>query len=802
MSEPTPARQPSRLERALPALLIAVVLLVLVLPVLEPSLQLYDRDTARHTAPFKWEIWRRFAEHQFPLWVTWTEGGSSLLGQMTPGLLHPTALLYLLPLDFELLFKLEHLLALPLAALGMFLFARFSGAGRFGAAGGALAYAGSGWVVSNVASNLQYALGAAAMPLALHGLGRFLETRRPLWLLWGSFALACPVLGGEPQSALFAGLIGVAIAMGARAKSTHWHTNHWRTNLVRRFALVAAWGLAALALSAPAALPVSLRLHGTATSPGQHAGRDYFQLPAWRLPGLLLPGAFNDTTETTKSGTNSPYADLVKTAPSQPFAQGIALGAPLFLLALFAPRRKRSWLLGASLVCALAALGPALFVDGFLLRIFPPFVWFRFPEKWLAPLTLLVSLAGALGLSKLFESRGPRSRKALPATAGSAIGFAALALVLEICSARAEQFITAVMNDHSADTAQLFVSRLRSALWLEAGLLAVLAALIALAERPGIARVAPALCALILGTSVLADSQSLFYTMPIATLRAPAPVAALLRARADMSTGPLRIDSRPEASVASGSNDARSTVALWRMHALATEDNAFSGVENLDSNNALRDSDYQLLLVRAPELLRSLFDAQFQLQSGALLSPEQFAHDGWEWLPEGLAMRQRPASPRAFLLGCAEPLAELEGLKRMLSRSFDPHRIAVARREDAPLPGDLDCAKTSDPLQIASWTRPSPEEIDVDAEARAPALLVVAEHFDAGWSVSIDGADPVPALHLDHAVLGAKLSAGKHHLVFRFFPRGLLGGLATALGCAISLLLLELRWRRQLAEKI
>jgi hypothetical protein len=243
-------------------------------------------------------------------------------------------------------------------------------------------------------------------------------------------------------------------------------------------------------------------------------------------------------------------------------------------------------------------------------------------------------------------------------------------------------------------------------------------------------------------------------------------------------------------------------VALWRMHALATEDNAFSGVENLDSNNALRDTDYQRLLVRAPELLRSLFDAQFQLQAGALLGPEQFAREGWEWLPDGLAMRQRSSSPRAFLLSCAEPLGPLDGLKRMLSRGFDPHRVAIARSEDAALLGDLSCVRNGEqPLQIASWTRPSPEEIDVDAEARAPSLLLVSEHFDPGWSVSIDGEKPVPALHLDHAVLGAKLSAGKHHLVFRFFPRGLFVGLAAALGCASLLLLLELRWRRQRAQK-
>jgi hypothetical protein len=796
-------RQPDlleKIERKLPLLLCAAVLLLLVLPVLDPSLQLYDRDTARCEAPFKWELWKRLQAHQLPLWVTWTEAGTSLLGQMTPGLFHPTTLLYLLPFDFETLFKLQHLLALPVAALGFFLFARWSGAGRFGATGGALAYAGSGWVVSMAGSNLHYALGAAAVPFALHGLARFLETRRPLWLLAGAFALACPVLGGDPQSALFAGLAGAGLTLGFRARQTSLHANHWHTNLFPRVASFAVWGLCALLLSASAALPVSLRLSGLASAPGLGATRDAYSAPLWRLPGLAIPGAFDETLETTDAGQRSPYGELAKGRIDTPFSQGITLGAPLLLLGLFATRRKRGWLLGAGLVCVLASSGPALFVDGLLLRIFPPLSWFRYPEKWLAPATFLLAMAGALGATELFEAEGDKastSRKGLLGAAGSVVAFAFAALLLSLFDGRALAFVTSAMRDRPVATAALFLSRLRSGLWIEAALLAALAGLLALRTRRE-GPFAAIFCAVLLGVSALANSQSLLYTMPIELLRGPVPIDAVLRARADLTNGPLRLDSASEEGEPLTAHNLRLGLALFRMNALASEDNAFRGVENVASYSSLQDAEYERLFREAPETLHRLFDVQFQLRASIGLGDAQRARDGWEAMPLGLSLRQWPSSPRAFLVGCAEALGPEAAIQRLSTAGLDPHHVAIARPEDQDALADLACAADAT-TRPARWTRPSPEQLEVDTESRAPALLVVAEHFDPGWSVSIDGANPVPALQLDRAALGAKIPAGKHHLVFRFFPRGLSAGLACSIGCALLLLLLELlrlRFRR------
>ncbi len=53
------------------------------------ALQLYDRDTGVCEYPLKAELARRLQLGQLPLWIPWSEAGTSMLAQMTPGLFHP-----------------------------------------------------------------------------------------------------------------------------------------------------------------------------------------------------------------------------------------------------------------------------------------------------------------------------------------------------------------------------------------------------------------------------------------------------------------------------------------------------------------------------------------------------------------------------------------------------------------------------------------------------------------------------------------------------------------------------------------
>jgi len=128
-----------------PKLLAGAVVAALCAPVLDPQVQLFWRDTQRFFYPFKLAMAERLRRGELPLWDRWTESGVSVLGQLTPGLWHPATLFYL-ALPFSLAFKLNHLVALPLAAAGAFLVARRIGAQGWAAAIAAVTYAGSGFL--------------------------------------------------------------------------------------------------------------------------------------------------------------------------------------------------------------------------------------------------------------------------------------------------------------------------------------------------------------------------------------------------------------------------------------------------------------------------------------------------------------------------------------------------------------------------------------------------------------------------------------------------------------------------------
>jgi len=97
-----------------PRLLAGAVVAALWAPVLDPRQQLFWRDTQRFFHPFKLAMADRLRRGELPLWDPWTESGVSVLGQLTPALWHPTTLLYVV-LPFPLAFKLNHLIALPVA---------------------------------------------------------------------------------------------------------------------------------------------------------------------------------------------------------------------------------------------------------------------------------------------------------------------------------------------------------------------------------------------------------------------------------------------------------------------------------------------------------------------------------------------------------------------------------------------------------------------------------------------------------------------------------------------------------------
>ena len=163
-----------RLRRAAPCLLGLALLALFFAPTLDPAVQLYYRDTGRLYYPVKLFIAQQLRGGHLPFWDPMTECGVSLLGQVTPGLLHPATLLYL-AFPFDLAFKLNHLLGPLLGGIGAYRLARRLEASPWASLAGGIAYAGCGYLISVTGSNLPYSIGAGSVPIAVDAVIAFVE---------------------------------------------------------------------------------------------------------------------------------------------------------------------------------------------------------------------------------------------------------------------------------------------------------------------------------------------------------------------------------------------------------------------------------------------------------------------------------------------------------------------------------------------------------------------------------------------------------------------------------------------------
>ena len=83
-------------------------------------------------------------------------------------------------------------------------------------------------------------------------------------------------------------------------------------------------------------------------------------------------------------------------------------------------------------------------------------------------------------------------------------------------------------------------------------------------------------------------------------------------------------------------------------------------------------------------------------------------------------------------------------------------------------------------------TRTAFRHIEIEAEAAAPAVVVLAQNFYPGWRATVNG-QPAPVLRANHAFQAIPIPAGQSTVRLDYvdwpFRIGALLSLATALGC-------------------
>ncbi|MGI8978806.1 MAG: YfhO family protein [Pirellulaceae bacterium] len=233
-------------------------------PVLLTDRSFAMRDAAHFYHPlFEWTT-SEWSAGRVPLWNPHENCGVPVLADASSSVFYPGKLMFALPLDFTLSYKLYVIGHLVLAAVGSYLLARHWKSNQVAAGAAALAYACGGNVVFQYC-NVVFLVGAAWLPFAALAADRMLHGQSWRAAVALGVVLALMILGGDPQAAyhvlLMTGLYALVLAWMAKPQeksSTAGIWQRWKSSQFGRHMLLL--GLAAVAgflLSAIQVLPSS-----------------------------------------------------------------------------------------------------------------------------------------------------------------------------------------------------------------------------------------------------------------------------------------------------------------------------------------------------------------------------------------------------------------------------------------------------------------------------------------------------------------------------------------------------------------
>ncbi len=178
-----------------------------------------------------------------------------------------------------------------------------------------------------------------------------------------------------------------------------------------------------------------------------------------------------------------------------------------------------------------------------------------------------------------------------------------------------------------------------------------------------------------------------------------------------------------------------------------------------------------------------------------------------------LVRRNRRAFPRAWIVHDARLIPPIVGadpaprdalIARLLAadasvrtRTRDPgpdlRRTAYVETDDpASLaaylqPDDPKSEGTSSPpAEVVSVTEEAPTRVRIESTLRRPGIIVLADAFDPGWRLTIDGR-AAPILRANLLMRAAAVGAGRHTLVYRYDPASVRIGACISLAGLLAL---------------
>ena len=743
-----------------------------------PGLVLIKRDAFWFHLPTKQYLIDRLASGELPQWFPYEALGRPFIGATVTGVFHPfTALYFLLPVTDA--YRASTLLSCLLAALGAFALGRTLELSRAGSLIAGIAFTLSGYV-SSLTDNIVYLYSICALPLFCAALEKALAGARA-WTVAPALIWATVFLNGDVQTGYYFGFIALLWAL-ARAPGPY------RESLLR-LALVLCLSclLAGVQLG-----PAAMTFVGS-----DRAQPELFQ--DWTLRWSTHPLRFI-TMLAAPIGEDANPQDMGRFFFGNPkfgmWAESLYLGMPVMGLAIIGAWGRRN--LRVLVLLGSLALWLSLGRYGGLYQIFSQAVplWsaFRYPEKLMGFVAFAAAMLAGAGFDVL------RARKNLPApwlVTALLCASAVLGLRMDATSAWAAAHFgapeaLALEVTSTAARAFLFTAFAALGVWV-----------LVLGGRRGWLREAfllPLLATII--TLDLARANFVAYhTGPVETATFIPPLAEALQAReGKLQPGRFRLISINEEQVMLPRRvqhrlGYEGAWSVARRQALDLAHNAQMHIESpyvyLPGYSATLAST---LKQKSGLESAARYNVAYYVGSRLRLQYPIFANALVADLPDfDLALFQNPVpvKPRAYLSRHPE---------RADSR-VDP--IALIARPDF-LNGEVDVIETSgaplpDPAEAgaARIERYAPEEVRVRVETPQPAVLVLLDAYDKGWTATIENGAALPILRANALVRAVVVPAGEHMVTFSYqTPLLKAGAWASSAGVLLCVgLLAHARWR-------
>lgn len=748
---------------------------------LSPDEVLYKRD---HSVAFRGllhEVVEALSNGYFPAWHPFRGGGEPLAAYPNAMAWSPLLAAFALPGTFDTLYDVFVILHFAVAGLGVAFLARQLRMAPVPCLMAGLLYAISGPLLSlnNLLPNLHtavfgpWALGFCARLLVRKDLGSFLLASASIGLhaaLTDPAYLTCSAF-------IFLGIFGpTAFAEKSSASAR---------NGVR----VLAAGLFGAALIALPALMTLDLLRDTPRGDGfRYSLLSHFSLRPMRMAEFIVP-------RLSGSSTVSWLADQFRVTGPRLYLDSVYLGVsalPLFVLGARL-RRSRPWVL-LWFLFLLLMLGHNTFVHELFVRSVPGLQMSRFPIKFSYGLAVCTSLLGGFALDALL--RGEISERAQRVGAGvSLLVFGAAVFVVRVFGlGRLSPEVSPLPPDRVETLIELGLSH--------ALLFGLLTALLLFLWTRIPTRWAVALLFALVGADLALQGQPF------------------------LPTAPLDLYTRPPIASSVLADETYPVVFLSDEHKLPPK------IENPDEVDHIRYDGERLDPATAPLVgIQHLFDTDLSSNRskewGALhdvvmraKAPTRLAILGRLGVSHLLIDTEADTLPGLLLVGRApttggESVAAFRLLRRRSFAEWVPAaRIAstwpevlatlsstttsldlavIDERVESGAAGALTATSAFTRRALAvREARAGLIEVQVDAEA--PGLVVVAQSYDRGWRALVDDT-PTPVLRVEGLRVGVVVPAGASRLKLDYEPPLLkLGtGLSLAAGLVwLGLLILSL----------